>query len=173
MDGPNAWSGRLEFCHSAVWGTICDVGWGWDDARVACRQLGYPAGGEAIPGGWFPSAPSSRPIHLGNVSCVGSEKQLVACRLPLSLPRICYTNQGTWDHRADAGLACVPNDTATAGPAPPAAGFTSGSNSWAPGDYPCSNEGALRLAPATMTSGGALAWVGGRLEVCYNGQWGR
>ena len=28
--------------YDGVWGTVCDHGWGGYDARVACRQLGYP-----------------------------------------------------------------------------------------------------------------------------------
>ena len=34
-------SGRLEVYFSGLWGTVCDVGFGFIDARVACRELGY------------------------------------------------------------------------------------------------------------------------------------
>ena len=35
-------AGRLELFHVDQWGTVCDDSFGPNDARVACRQLGYP-----------------------------------------------------------------------------------------------------------------------------------
>ena len=34
-------SGRLEFYYIGLWGTVCENGFSSNDARVACRQLGY------------------------------------------------------------------------------------------------------------------------------------
>ncbi len=34
-------SGRLEFFNIDQWETVCDDSFGPNDARVACRQLGY------------------------------------------------------------------------------------------------------------------------------------
>lgn len=33
--------GRVEICLNGVWGTICDLLWGENDARVVCGQLGF------------------------------------------------------------------------------------------------------------------------------------
>ena len=34
-------SGRLEIFHGSQWGTVCDDSFGYTEANVACRQLGY------------------------------------------------------------------------------------------------------------------------------------
>ena len=45
VDGPSAYEGRVEICHSKQWGTICNRYWDNLEAKVVCRQLGFTAAG--------------------------------------------------------------------------------------------------------------------------------
>ena len=42
----NPYEGRVEVCLSGRWVTVCDDQWGAQDARVVCRNMGYPSSGK-------------------------------------------------------------------------------------------------------------------------------
>ena len=44
----NAVAGYMLLCDSGRWRAVCDSGWGLDDARVVCRQLGFDPQGTNI-----------------------------------------------------------------------------------------------------------------------------
>ena len=40
-DGADQYEGRLEVFYNGTWGTVCDDSFGIQEARMACKQLGY------------------------------------------------------------------------------------------------------------------------------------
>ena len=98
VNGTSATEGTVEVCIGGRYGTVCDDRWDELDARVVCRYLGYS--GEAVPlkQAFFGGSPS-RPIHLDNVRCNGSESSLLSCA---SNP----VGVNNCDHSEDAGVKC-------------------------------------------------------------------
>ena len=45
IGGANETEGRVEVCLGGSWGGICNNFWSYHDARVVCKQLGYPYSG--------------------------------------------------------------------------------------------------------------------------------
>ncbi|XP_028415532.1 deleted in malignant brain tumors 1 protein-like [Dendronephthya gigantea] len=92
-------TGRVEVFFKGEWGTICDYGWDFKDARVVCRQLGYQDAVRALQGGQVPHG--SGRIWLAAVGCKGMEQNLISC----------VVHRGWGDHYCmhteDAGLECV------------------------------------------------------------------
>ncbi len=92
--------GRVEILHNGQWGTICDDRWDIDDARVACRQLGYPNAVKALQGRDVPDGTGQ--IWLDEVGCTGREQSLTSCT---------HSGWGSHDcgHNEDAGVQCSGN----------------------------------------------------------------
>ena len=78
VGGPNRSAGRVEMYFSGEWGTVCDDGFGRDDAEVVCRQLGF-TGVEAVHVGGSPFGSGTGQIWLDNLACVGDEMSLLDC----------------------------------------------------------------------------------------------
>lgn len=92
--------GRLEICFNNLWGSICDDNFGNDDAKVACRQLGYTNYelSVAVSRGYFGQGQTA--IHLDELQCTGTETSLTDC------PHNGVGNHNC-GHSEDVGVICV------------------------------------------------------------------
>ena len=82
-----------------MWGTVCDDGWGADDATVVCRELGYDgARAEAFTRALFGEG-LGLPIVLDDVDCTGDEETLLQCHHRGLGSHNCF-------HYEDAGVRC-------------------------------------------------------------------
>ncbi|XP_068704797.1 uncharacterized protein [Montipora foliosa] len=89
--------GRVEVYHDGQWGTVCDDSWDTNDARVACRQLGFSGAIRQYQSAYY--GQGSGPIWLDNVDCAGGEASLSSC------------NHNGWEihncfHDEDASVVC-------------------------------------------------------------------
>ena len=87
----------MEILYNGQWGTICDDAWDHNDARVACRQLGYTYGLRALQGSYVPDGTGR--IWLDNVACNGTEQSLSSCPHNGWGAHNCF-------HGEDAGIEC-------------------------------------------------------------------
>jgi hypothetical protein len=89
------YQGRLELYNGTEWGTICYNGWDTPDARVACRQMTFPGvAGRLV---YTSGGGSSQPIWFDDVSCNGSETNLLQCR---------NNRNHNCHHNMDVGVLC-------------------------------------------------------------------
>ena len=97
VGGTGSWEGRVEVYHNNIWGTVCDDSWDINDARVVCRQLGFPGAVSAPANARF--GPGSGQIWLDDVACSGSESSIIYCR---------HRGWGSHncDHSEDASVIC-------------------------------------------------------------------
>ncbi|XP_056006696.1 deleted in malignant brain tumors 1 protein-like [Ostrea edulis] len=91
--------GRLEVKYRGNWGTVCDDDFSSNNAKVACRQVGYPW----IHATYKSSAYFGRgsgEIVLDNVRCRGDESSLALCRHN-------GFGQENCGHHEDVGVICL------------------------------------------------------------------
>ena len=103
VNGSHRLEGRVEICFNSAWGTVCDNGFGEDEAEVVCRQLdsqyGYAHDGFAsFRGAAF--GEGDGPIFMDNLGCSGNEGKLSTC------PTFSETGFHQCDHTMDAGVIC-------------------------------------------------------------------
>ena len=90
--------GTVQIWYNGTWGSVCDDFWGFSNALVVCRMLGYTNAIQAYTSAYFGQL--TGPIHLDNVQCTGQERELGDCQhLPWGLHN-CV-------HGEDAGVACT------------------------------------------------------------------
>ncbi|XP_071804947.1 uncharacterized protein [Asterias amurensis] len=103
MDGSGPYEGRVEIFYEGQWGTVCDDLWGFQDAAVACRQLGFPGAVRATTAA-AEFTIGDGPIVLDDLECTGDERTLGEC-----------THRGWGDsncgHSEDAGVVCATSVT--------------------------------------------------------------
>jgi len=96
-NGPTRYEGRVEVYHNGKWGTVCDDGWGLNDAQVVCSELGYRKAIEVRDSAYY--GRGSGPIWLDDLRCVGAERTIGDC-----------THNGWGNHNCghseDAGVKC-------------------------------------------------------------------
>ena len=111
VDGALSSEGRVEIFYQGQWGTVCDDLWGLPDARVVCRQLGFPDAQRAVSATDHFST-GDGPIFLDDVECSGSESQLSDCSHR-------GWNVNNCGHSEDAGVICsqLPSTQAPTGSA--------------------------------------------------------
>ncbi|XP_064923292.1 lysyl oxidase homolog 4 isoform X3 [Columba livia] len=157
LAGPRglAGEGRLEVLYQGRWGTVCDDGFDFHAATVACRQLGYTA---AIT--WTHSATYGQgegPIWLDNVQCGGSEGSLAEC---------IHNGWGTSDchHGEDAGVVCSGQHLPGSSPQATTSGHLGE-------QVPGLSLEEVRLKPILARAKLSLPVMEGAVEVKHNGRW--
>ena len=98
VGGSGPHEGRVEVYLNGVWGTVCDDGWGLQDATVVCHQLGYGRAVGARRHATF--GEGSGRIWYDNVNCNGREANLAQCASAGLGVHNC-------SHSEDAGVICA------------------------------------------------------------------
>ncbi|XP_060081090.1 scavenger receptor cysteine-rich type 1 protein M160-like [Ylistrum balloti] len=99
MEGFSNTSGRVEVFYDGQWGTVCSSGWGYGDAQVACRMLGYS---NTVNYGTAGFPRGTGVVWMKSLGCSGSESTLYDCD---------FDGWGsTCSHSSDVGVFCF-NDT--------------------------------------------------------------
>ncbi|XP_066295744.1 scavenger receptor cysteine-rich domain-containing group B protein-like [Branchiostoma lanceolatum] len=97
VGGTSNSEGRVEVFHDGQWGTVCDDGFGLNDANVVCRQLGHGRATAARGSAAF--GQGSGKIWLDEVACEGYETYIGGCHHPGWGTHFC-------EHHEDAGVVC-------------------------------------------------------------------
>nr|CAI5867456.1 unnamed protein product [Callosobruchus analis] len=79
VGGRGEFEGNIEILHSGSWGAICDDEWDITEAKIICRQLGYPdEKAQPTVNSYFGIA--KRRFWMDNIYCDGAEEEISTCR---------------------------------------------------------------------------------------------
>ncbi|XP_057179428.1 deleted in malignant brain tumors 1 protein-like [Triplophysa rosa] len=95
VDGTSPCNGRLQVLHKGHWGSVCNTGWGQEDATVLCQELDC---GEAEQTMSY-VGPFAGSIWMDNLACTGNESTLQDC--PFTGWAVSSCGDGLY-----AGVAC-------------------------------------------------------------------
>uniref|UniRef100_A0A8D0XFU4 SRCR domain-containing protein n=1 Tax=Sus scrofa TaxID=9823 RepID=A0A8D0XFU4_PIG len=179
VDGPGRCSGRVEVSYQGTWGSVCDDGWGLEEAQVVCRQLGCGPAVSAPPGAHF--GPGLGKILLDSVHCSGEESHLALCAHDAWFTHNC-------GHEEDAGAICSAPSPLSTSPSPPLVSSAPSPLSTSPSPPLVSSSPSFlpeagRSVPKCPPSSFSGAWMAvrlvdgtgrcsGRVEVLVQGTWG-
>ena len=95
VSGNSDKEGILEVYYNGRWGTVCNTGWGDNNSKVVCAQLGYTLSRTT---GEF--GPGTGNIMLDNVICSKNATTLASCgHYGVGIMVHC-------DHAKDVGIRC-------------------------------------------------------------------
>ena len=83
------------YCESS-WGTVCDDSWGFEDASVICKMLGYGTPSIIITENF---GDGEGDINMDQVQCIGTEESIFDCDHNGCKSHNC-------DHNEDVGIVC-------------------------------------------------------------------
>ncbi|XP_061165645.1 scavenger receptor cysteine-rich type 1 protein M130-like [Saccostrea echinata] len=103
VGGRSEGSGRIEFVHQNIWGTVCDDMFHAKDGAVACVMAGYlPDNVKVREEAYFGAGRG--PIWLDDLDCTGEEIDLTTCKNAFREPPNCR-------HNEDVGVECSVGST--------------------------------------------------------------
>ncbi|CAG2240873.1 Antigen WC1.1,Scavenger receptor cysteine-rich domain superfamily protein,Neurotrypsin,Scavenger receptor cysteine-rich type 1 protein M160,Scavenger receptor cysteine-rich type 1 protein M130,Deleted in malignant brain tumors 1 protein [Mytilus edulis] len=79
VDGNNSLEGRVEIYVNGIWGTICDDGFGDEEASVICGMLGYH-NARSVPYSKAHFGEGYGSIVLDDLNCIGTETDIFDCQ---------------------------------------------------------------------------------------------
>ena len=97
VNGASRQQGRVEVFVNGEWGTVCDDGFGWQDANVICRMLGYSSSITSRNRAHFGQGIGK--IWIDQLNCNGDEDSIFECDMNELGKHDCK-------HKEDAGVEC-------------------------------------------------------------------